>query len=41
MENVRLVLGDPRKEEVVLRFDEPWEGPASGAYVTVLKDADL
>lgn len=41
MDQVRFDLGRPRREGIVLRFDAPWEGAASGAYVTVIKDGDL
>ena len=34
-----LVLHPPRRAEVVLVTDAPWEGPTS-AYFTVLKDGD-
>lgn len=40
LDNVRLELGTPVERENLLRFDEPWEGPTSGAYVTVLQDGD-
>jgi len=40
MKDARLVLHHPVPAEVVLRFDEPWEGRFSG-YVTVIKDGDL
>lgn len=33
----QLRLAHPRPEEIVLKFDEPWEGPFSG-YITVLQD---
>jgi hypothetical protein len=39
MEHARLQLAQPRRAEVVLRFDQPWEY-ASG-FVTVIKDGDL
>ena len=39
MRGVSLELHPPRRAEVVLRFDKPWEGPHS-AYVTVLKHGD-
>ncbi len=39
MRGVSLELHPPRRAEVVLRFDKPWEGSHS-AYVTVLKDGD-
>jgi hypothetical protein len=35
-----LKLHEPRRAEVVLVTDAPWEGPAS-AYFTVLKDGDI
>jgi hypothetical protein len=38
LENARLELGRPRPEEISLPFNAPWEGPTSGAYVTVLRD---
>lgn len=38
LNNVTHQLREPRREEIVLRFDQPWEGAASGAYVTVIKD---
>ncbi len=37
LDNVRLELGRPRDEGVVLRFDKPWEGPFCG-YCTVLHE---
>ncbi len=37
MRNVRLKLHSPQPQEVVLRFDAPWEGNNS-AYATVLQD---
>lgn len=39
MEGVSLRLHSPRRAEVALRFDKPWEGPYCG-YVTVFKDDD-
>ncbi|MBL9216686.1 MAG: hypothetical protein JNG83_14505 [Opitutaceae bacterium] len=39
--NVQFAVGTPRAENIVFQFDEPWEGPMSGCYVTVLKDGDL
>ena len=36
---VRLVLHRPQPREIVLRFDQPWEGNTSG-YVTVMRDGD-
>ena len=40
LEGARLQLHPPQPREVVLRFDQPWEGLYSG-YETVLKDGDL
>lgn len=37
LDAAHLRLHAPRREEVALRFDQPWEGPLSG-YPTVLKD---
>ena len=39
LEGARLVLHRPQPREVVLKFDQPWEGLYSG-YETVLKDGD-
>lgn len=39
MDGVRLKLNRPQPRELVLRFDQPWEGRYSG-YETVLKDGD-
>ncbi len=39
LEGARLVQHAPEAREIVLRFDEPWEGLYSG-YETVLKDGD-
>ena len=39
LDGVRLVLHRPQPREVVLKFDQPWEGLYSG-YETVLKDGD-
>jgi hypothetical protein len=36
MDRVRLVMGTPRRAEVVLQFDQPWEYAAG--FVTVIKD---
>ncbi len=33
-----LQLAQPRPEEVSLTFDNPWDGPFSAAYMTVIKD---
>jgi hypothetical protein len=38
--NVMLKLGTPRREEVSLRFDRPWEGRFAGAS-SVVKDGDI
>jgi hypothetical protein len=35
----RLFLHTPRDEGVVLRFDQPWEGPFCG-YTTIVRDGD-
>ena len=40
MNGVELRLGRPQPQEVVLRFDLPWEIPFAGA-LTVLKDGDV
>lgn len=40
LENVQLVLHEPRDEGPVLKFDQPWEGRFSG-YATVLHDDGL
>ena len=40
LENVQLVLHEPRDEGAVLKFDQPWEGRFSG-YATVIHDDDL
>jgi hypothetical protein len=39
MEGTRLVLHEPRDEGVVLKFDNPWEGPFCG-YCTVIHNED-
>ena len=39
LSGVRLVLHRPQPREIVLRFDQPWEGLYSG-YETVLKDGE-
>ena len=39
-DSARLVLHQPTPQEVVLTFDQPWEGNASG-YPTVFQDGDL
>lgn len=38
MEGTTLELGQPRPEEISLKFDQPWESNFSAAYMTVLKD---
>ncbi|MBP1994702.1 hypothetical protein [Paenibacillus eucommiae] len=38
--NVRLRLHEPQRQEVVLTFDRPWEGPHCG-YVTAIRDGGL
>ena len=40
LENARLMLHEPRREEIALKFNKPWEGIFS-AYITVIKDAEL
>lgn len=40
LEGARLVLHAPQPREIVLKFDQPWEGLYCG-YETVLKDGDL
>lgn len=40
MEGARLVMHEPRREGIALKFDRPWEGAFSG-YTTVIKDGDL
>lgn len=37
LDGAKLLLAHPRQEEIVLKFDQPWEGPFSG-YITVLQD---
>ncbi len=39
LSHARLQLSQPRQEEIVLRFDRPWEGPFSG-YTTVIRDGN-
>ncbi len=39
LHGVQLVLHAPRDEGIVLRFDQPWEGPFCG-YCTVIRDED-
>src|SRR5688572_30642143 len=38
MEGVTLTIGQPRPEEIVMTFENPWEGGSSAAYPTVIKD---
>lgn len=38
MEGTTLRLGQPQPEEVSLTFENPWDGPFSAAYMTVIKD---
>jgi hypothetical protein len=40
MKGVRLVLHEPRRAEIVLKLDAPWEGPTC-AYFTVFQDGPL
>jgi len=40
LNGARLELHSPQPREIVLRFDQPWEGLYSG-YETVLKDGDV
>ncbi len=40
LQNVRLQLHSPQPQEVVFKFDAPWEG-AMCAYVTVMRDDDV
>ena len=40
LRDARLQLHEPRREDVALAFDRPWEG-AFCAYITVIKDGDL
>ena len=37
--NARLHLHEPRDEGIVLKLDQPWEGP-HGGYTTILRDGD-
>lgn len=37
-EGVTLTVGQPRAEGISITFENPWEGGASGAYPTVIKD---
>ncbi len=40
LDHTRLKLGTPRREEMSIPFDRPWEGRFAGA-TTVLKDGDI
>ena len=40
LDNVQQAVQEPRREDVALRFDNPWEGKFS-AYPTVIHDGDL
>ncbi|MHB8972954.1 MAG: hypothetical protein ACYC3X_08565 [Pirellulaceae bacterium] len=40
LHDVRLVLHTPRDEGIVVKFDQPWEGPFCG-YCTVIQDGPL
>jgi hypothetical protein len=40
LHNATLRLGQPRREEIVLRFNQPWEGPFAGA-LGVIQDKDV
>ena len=39
--DIRLMLHHPRRENVVLRADKPWEGNMAYMYVTVFRDGDV
>ena len=39
LDNVRLILHEPKEAGNVLSFDRPWEGPFCG-YVSIIKDGD-
>ena len=39
-ENAQLRMHRPRREDVALAMDMPWEGPGSGVYSTVFRDGD-
>lgn len=39
MEGLRMVLHHPTRQEVAIKFDQPWEGNTSG-YVTVMRDGE-
>ncbi len=38
---ITLELNQPERREIVLKMDQPWEGPGSGVYSVVFKDGDL
>ncbi|MDB6006589.1 MAG: hypothetical protein JWR15_3576, partial [Prosthecobacter sp.] len=38
MEGTTLQLGQPQPEEICVKFENPWEGNFSAAYMTVIKD---
>lgn len=40
MEGAYLKLNPPERKEIVLKMDQPWEGPGSGIYSCVFKDGD-
>ena len=40
LENARLAIHAPQPQEIVMRFDRPWEGPYSN-YGTVVRDGDM
>ncbi len=40
MDNAQLKLHEPLRENVAIKFDQPWEGGYS-AYITVFQDGDL
>jgi len=40
LDGVRLTLHEPRREDVAVKFDRPWEGGFS-AYATVIKDGGV
>jgi len=39
-ENTQLRMHKPRREDVALAMDQPWEGPGSGVYSTVFRDGE-
>ena len=40
LDNVKLELKTPEKKEIVMEFDQPWEGETSG-YVSVFQDGNI